>query len=156
MTIACTCPCGHTTIAFSGEPVLRVHCHCRICQKVYDADHADFVMLSARQIARPQASDIRYAKHRPPPAVRRGTCPNCEHPVVAWMPLAPFLGLAFVPTANLPAGVKLPEPALHSFYHRRVKHVQDDVPKVAGYWASQWAVVRRFFTAWWLRGSRRG
>lgn len=147
MQTVSSCPCGATQTSFSGKPLLRVLCHCRICQQVYGAPFADFVLMRTQQISKPLSSSIHFAKHRSPPAVNRGVCPSCHKPVVAFMPLAPFFGLAFVPTANLPAEAVVMEPALHSFYDRRVEDVNDSLPKVSGYWASQWAVTRRFLSA---------
>jgi hypothetical protein len=151
----CSCPCGETRTSFMGEPLLRVLCHCKICQEVYGAPFADFVMLRSQQITKPVEPGIRFAKHRAPPAVNRGVCPSCHKPVVAFMPLAPCLGLAFVPTANLPSEAMALEPALHSFYDRRIEDVHDSLPKVCGYWASQWAVTRRFLSALLSQGSTR-
>lgn len=147
METICGCTCGETKISFSGEPLLRVLCHCRICQEVYGAPFSDFVMLRSQQIIKPIDSSIAFAKHRTPPALSRGVCPSCLKPVVAFMPLAPFFGLAFIPTANLPSEAVTLEPAIHSFYDRRVKDIEDSLPKVSGYWASQWAVTRRFLSA---------
>jgi hypothetical protein len=43
---------------------------------------------------------------------------------------------------NLKPSVELPDPAMHIFYHRRVREVRDEVPKVSGYWRSELAVTR--------------
>lgn len=152
MHTVCSCPCGETKISFSGEPLVRVLCHCKICQAVYDAPYADFVIMRSQQIAKPVDPAIQFRKHRSPPAVNRGVCPSCNKPVVAFMPLAPFFGMSFVPTANLPAGAKQLEPALRTFYDRRLEDANDSLPKVSGYWSSQWAVTRRFLAALMSRG----
>ena len=149
MRTVCSCPCGETKISFSGDPLLRVHCHCRICQAVYDAPFADFVIMRSQQITKPLDPAIQFRKHRSPPAVNRGVCRSCNRPVVAFLPLAPFFGMSFVPTANLPAGARSLEPCMRTFYDRRIEDVHDSLPKVRGYWASQWAVSRRFLPGLW-------
>lgn len=156
MSTVCSCPCGKTKVSFSGEPLLQVLCHCKICQAVYGAPYADFVMLRAQQVHRPVDPGIAFARHRLPPAVNRGLCPDCGKPVVGFMPLLPLLGLSFVPTTNLPPDAKRPPPALHAFYDRRVEDVNDSLPKRSGYWASQWAVSRRFMSALLFRRAAQG
>jgi hypothetical protein len=53
--------------------------------------------------------------------------------------------LGFVPTRNLGRFLAIPQPMLHIFYHRRVADIGDTVPKVEGYWASEWAVGKALF-----------
>ncbi|ULQ45575.1 GFA family protein [Flagellatimonas centrodinii] len=153
MTTICTCPCGSERVEITGAPVMRFICHCRICQQVYGQPFADIVAVRSSQVVKRLSPNLRFGKHRPPPAVNRGVCAACNKPVVAFLPLAPMLGLAFVPAANFPGSAALPAPALHSFYDRRVGDVDDALPKVSGYWASQWAVSSRFMRS--LVGRRR-
>jgi hypothetical protein len=144
MLSKCSCACGHGYVEVSGSPVLRFKCHCTICQSVYGKPFADIVALRSNQVARPVSPVLQFRRHRLPPAVSRGTCSSCNKPVVGFLPLAPFFGLAFVPAENFPASVTLPEAALHTFYDRRVADVHDELPKISGYWTSQWAVSSRF------------
>ena len=58
----------------------------------------------------------------------------------------PFFGLAFVPSANFPAGTRLPEPSVHVFYEKRIADIDDAIHKVSGFWPSQWGVTRRFIS----------
>lgn len=148
MTTTCQCPCGQQQIAVFGQPVMRFICHCEICQKVYAKPFADIVAVRASQVAKPLSPGIRFTKHRPPPAVKRGVCPACNNPVVALLPLLPGFGLAFVPAANFSPQHVLPDPSLHAFYHRRLADVADTLPKFSGYWASQWGIVSHFAGAW--------
>ncbi len=132
--------------------MLRFLCHCRICQSVYGKPYADIVAVRSTQVEKPLAPSIRFGKHRAPPAVSRGVCTACNAPVVGFLPLVPGFGLAFVPAANFPQSALLPAPQLHTFYHRRVADVADALPKVSGYWHSQWAVTRRFLAGLQTRG----
>ncbi len=147
MLSRCTCACGDGEVEVFGSPVLRFKCHCRICQSVYAKPFADIVAVRSNQVARPVSPALKFRKHRLPPAVSRGTCPSCNKPVVGFLPLAPFFGLAFVPAENFPASATLPEAELHTFYDRRVADVDDELPKISGYWTSQWAVSSRFLSA---------
>ena len=147
MQTSCSCPCGKSKILITGSPVIKFICHCKICQEVYRKPFAEIVAVRSNQIAKPIDPAIQFTKHRYPPAVNRGVCPSCNNPVVALLPLAPSFGLAFIPAANFSEGFELPKPLLHSFYDRRVNDVDDLLPKVNGYWSSQWAVSSRFISA---------
>jgi hypothetical protein len=138
MQISCSCPCGDSEVIVKNHPVIRFICHCKICQEVYRKPFADIVAVRSNQVINPR---IRFTKHRFPPAVNRGVCPSCNKPVVAFLPLASVLGLAFIPAVNFFKEYELPKPVLHSFYDRRVVDVDDHLPKFNGYWQSQWAVA---------------
>ena len=114
---------------------------------MYRKSFADIVAVRSNQIVTPIEPTISFAKHRYPPAVNRGVCPSCNNPVVAFLQLVPFFGIAFIPTANFSEGAELPEPILHSFYDRRVDDADDQLPKSNGYWPSQWAFTSRFVAA---------
>ena len=140
----CSCPCGNSRIAVSGSPVVRFICHCTICQTVYRKPFADIVAVKANQIATPIDPSVQVKKYKSPPALNRGVCSSCSNPVVAFLPLTPFFGLAFVPSANFPSGTQLPQPSVHVFYEKRVADVGDAIHKVSGFWPSQWGVTSRF------------
>tara|TARA_R110002072_G_scaffold140765_8_gene285235 strand:- start:25354 stop:25713 length:360 start_codon:yes stop_codon:yes gene_type:complete len=111
---------------------------------VYRKPFANIVAVKSNQIIKPIDPAIRFTKHRLPPSVNRGVCPSCNSPVVAFLPLAPTFGLAFIPAENFSEVFELPKPILHSFYDRRVGDVDDQLPKFNGYWPSQWALASRF------------
>lgn len=138
----CACRCGQSTFLVNGTPALRLFCHCRICQSVYRQPYADVAVFWAGAITLPKDHSIQFRRYRSPPALRRGTCPTCGAPAVGFLRLAPFLQLAFVPSANFPDPAALPAPGAHIFYHRRVADAQDSVPKFSGYWPSEFAVTR--------------
>ena len=139
---SCACPCGQSQFTVDGAPILRALCHCRICQSVYNQPFADVTAFWAGSISLPENNLVQFKKYRPPPALRRGTCPSCSAPVVGFLRLAPFLQLAFVPSKNFSAATALPLPSSHIFYHRRVNDAHDSLPKINGYWSSQIAVTQ--------------
>lgn len=142
-----TCLCGDTEVKLNGSPVMRFVCHCSICQDVYQKPFADIIVVRSSQVSRPINSGIQFKKHRLPPAVRRGTCPSCNYPVLAFLTLTPFVEFAFIPAANFCDEAELPMPILHSFYSKRVRDVNDELPKFNGYLSSQWAVSRRLLSS---------
>jgi len=139
---SCRCPCGASTFTVHGRPVVRFLCHCLICQSLYQRPFADVTALWASSVRLPADSKVRFKHYRPPPALNRGTCPSCQAPVVGFLRLAPFLRLGFVPSQNFSCPAELPTPSAHVFYHRRVKDVSDELPKVSGYWPSEFLVTR--------------
>jgi hypothetical protein len=96
---------------------------------------ADDVVVTA-------GAPLRFRRHRLPPALDRGVCASCADPVVGYLRIAPFVRLAFVPARSFASKSGLPRKSAHVFYHRRVRDVRDDLPKISGYWASELAVAR--------------
>ena len=144
MNLQCKCPCGKQTFQVTGKPVMRFLCHCKICQKVYRKPFADVIAVNASQVIKPLSEGILFAKHRSYPNVNRGVCVACSEPVIGFMPVAPFFGLSFIAASNFTDQTVLPAPAMHTFYDRRIADVTDNLPKISGYWPSQWAVTRDF------------
>jgi hypothetical protein len=140
---ACACPCGASRFEVSGRPLVRLLCHCTICQAFNRQPYADVTAFWAGSITLRVGHQIEFKRYRPPPAARRGHCRSCSAPVVEFLRLAPFVQLAFVPSKLFPDQGALPPPALHIFYHRRLGDIADDLPKVSGYWASELAVMKR-------------
>jgi len=145
MRQTCSCRCGASRFAISGEPIGRFYCHCTICQAFYKQPYGDVTAFLARAVALLDDSAVAFRHYRPPPAIDRGSCPACSGPVVNFMALGPLKMLAFVPSQNFERPSELPEPSLHIFYHRRVADATDSLPKVSGYWASEMAVSRLIF-----------
>jgi hypothetical protein len=138
----CACPCGASRFTVVGYPIARLLCHCTICQSLYRQTHADVTVFWAGAVTLQADHRISFKRYRLPPALRRGTCPTCGAPVFGYLRLAPFVQLAFVPSRNFSRPSVLPAASAHIFYHRRVEDVVDGLPKVSGYWRSEWAVAK--------------
>jgi hypothetical protein len=138
----CACPCGASRFDVHGRPIGRFFCHCTICQKAYGKPFADVTYFRANSVRLADGLPISFRRHRPPPAMRRGTCAKCGNPVVNLLGFPRSLALAFVPSQNFPEAAELPAPDGHIFYDRRVGDIADNVPKVSGYWASEAYVAR--------------
>jgi hypothetical protein len=61
----------------------------------------------------------------------------------------PFVVFGLVPAGNFVQESALPDIAMHTFYHRRTSDLEDDVPRISGLVASQWAVTAAFARRWW-------
>jgi hypothetical protein len=139
----CACLCGASRFTVAGNPIGRFFCHCTICQKVYGKPFADVTYFWADAVALPPNQPVEFRRYRAPPALRRGICVKCANPVVGFLTMVPGLTVAFVPSQNFPRPAELPPPDRHTFYHRRVADIPDQVPKLSGYWPSQADITRR-------------
>lgn len=131
------CSCGSVSIPIAAAPKFRVLCHCTICQAFNKSTHGDVLVFDARDVAAHVPGTIAFKRWRPPPNVRRGVCVRCEQPALERFNARPFMNLTMIPTPMVAA--RVPEPAAHIFYDKRVADVDDALPKHEGYWASQWA-----------------
>lgn len=145
--IECRCACGAAEAQVMGESLARFYCHCTICQSLYKQPYADVTVWRAESITLSDSSDVLFKRYRSPPAIQRGTCTNCGNPVVAFLQLAPFVRLGFVPARNFAQGTDLVPSSMHIFYHRKTAEVEDALPKVDGYFASQFAVLKLLLRA---------
>jgi hypothetical protein len=137
----CACLCGASRFTVAGDPIGRFFCHCTICQKAFRKPFADVTFFWGKSVVLPANQPVEFRRHRPPPAMRRGTCSKCGNPVVNLLGMAP-LTLASVPSQNFPRPAELPAPDRHIFYDRRVGDIADSIPKLEGYWASEVYVTR--------------
>jgi hypothetical protein len=133
----CACLCGAARFTVHGSPIGRFFCHCTICQKAYGKPFADVTHFRAVSVTVPDNQPIAFRRHRLPPAIRRGTCAKCRNPLVSLLGFPRAMAFAFVPSQNFPRAAELPAAGAHIFYDRRVADIEDDIPKVSGYWASE-------------------
>lgn len=146
---SCACHCGASQFSVSGTPVTRLICHCTRCQALYRQPFADVTVWWAGAIVLPEYQQIQFKRYRAAPALQRGACAACGAPVVGFLRLAPFVKLAFVPSANFANPAALPSPRTHIFYHRRLADAADGLLKISGYWPSQLAVTKLFARSLW-------
>ena len=141
------CSCGKARFNVRGRPLLRGFCHCTICQAFNQAPYADVTVFRAKDVDMPASESLDYKTYRPPPAVQRGKCVACGHPVIEFMHMFPMPKLTIVPSANILDPALVPKPALHIFYNSRLADIDDDLPKFNGYLISQFAFGRRLFAS---------
>ena len=146
LTQSASCGCGQSKFEVNGAPIGRFICHCTICQNLYKKPYADVVMFWGGAITLPEYQPFTFQKYRPPPVLRRSTCNACGAPVIGFLRLAPLVRLAFSQVANFADPGVLPRPSVHIFYHSRIQDVDDELPKVSGYWPSEIAVTKLLFT----------
>lgn len=131
------CACGKAQIKISGKPIMRVICHCEICQEFNEAPYADILIYANKHVDISDESLVEFKAYTTPEVVQRGKCGHCHKPAIEYitMPMAP--SLTIVPTANINEIEGLPDPSFHTFYHRRKADVSDSTPKYSGFIKSQ-------------------
>lgn len=141
-----SCRCGKSKFLISGKPLTRFICHCNICQKIYKQNFADIVVFKKQSISLIESEFVEFKKYKWAPAVNRGICSSCCQPMVGFMQIVPFVSVAFVPAMHFKAIDIGLSPSLHTFYHRRIDNVHDDLPKISGYWASQAIMAKKILS----------
>jgi hypothetical protein len=143
----CQCQCGDTKFSIHGEPLIRIFCHCTICQQFNDAAFADISIFRSKDVQFPDNQKVNFKKYRSPPAAQRGKCATCNKATIEFLNLPVFPPLTIIPSQNIPSGKFLVEPLTHVFYDSRVKDINDTLPKHSGYIKSQIAVSARLISA---------
>lgn len=142
-----SCVCSESKVSVLSKPLIRFKCHCTICQNLYKKPYAEFVVIQAKHIQLDKVDHIEFGKYRRPPALNRGVCSVCHAPLVAFLRVAPFLKLAFIPVERFSDSSNLPPPQAHIFYHSRSSDIDDSLPKISGYWKSELAVSQALLKA---------
>lgn len=135
--VACQCGANHYSVL--AKPLFRFVCHCEVCQAYTGKPFSDVTLHLTKNIQVGSLASTEFKTWRSPPNIKRGTCLQCNSPVVEYGLLDK---LAFVPASLYKDASWLPAPELHIFYHRRRSDVNDGVRKCSGYAASQLAFAR--------------
>lgn len=132
-----SCECGKTRFKVTGEPLLRMYCHCTICQQFNKADFGDVTMLLSRDVEFHDHELVEFKQYKKPPAVDRGTCRSCNKPVIEFLKIPLMPELTIVPSYTLGESDLLPESIGHVYYETRIKEIDDELPKYSGTLSSQ-------------------
>lgn len=143
----CQCPCGATKFTIQGKPLVRVFCHCTICQEFNQAAYSDVTIFLAKDVRICDKNQIRFRRYKSPPAVDRGKCATCDKPAIELFELPLLPSLVIVPSDHIPKSPLLPKPSAHIFYHRAVAHINDELPKHNGFIMSQIAFGAKLLPA---------
>ena len=142
------CPCGQTTFAISAAPLIRLICHCEICQAFNQAEFADVTVFRSSAVVLPSDNPVEFNTYSKMVAVQRGKCSACGEPAIEFFTSKFAPNLTMVPSCNLPAALR-PPPKLHIFYHRRVHDAANALPKYSGYLGSQLGQMWHLLPALW-------
>lgn len=141
------CGCGAVRFEVTQEPMLRVLCHCTICQAFNQAPFADVALVRRSEVHVDGESSVDFQAYRPPPNVQRGKCRQCGDPVVEHLHMPGPLALTFIPSERFADPTQLPAASLRVFYNRRVQDCNDTLPRYSGYLRSQLGLLRHLSPA---------
>ncbi len=141
----CHCECGKSEFTVKGKPLMRMFCHCTICQEFNNAAFADVTLFLSKDVEFDRAQPVDFKKYKSPPAVDRGKCQACGKPVIEFLDMPLFPALTIIPSKNIAPGEYLPESCGHIFYHRRVEDSHDALPKCSGPIKSQLFLGKKLF-----------
>lgn len=144
-TFTCSCRCGRTQFEITGEPRLRMLCHCTICQRFNQAAYADVLVFKSTQVNAPDLSTVEFKTYKAPPNVQRGICRHCQQPAIEVFDMPLFPKLTMVPAGMFAGDAGLPAPVAHMFYEHRQQDANDDLPKKTGFLSSQLTFFKRLW-----------
>tara|TARA_R110001592_G_scaffold288331_4_gene557363 strand:+ start:25674 stop:26156 length:483 start_codon:yes stop_codon:yes gene_type:complete len=139
----CQCECGKTKFTIQGEPIVRIACHCTVCQEFNQAPFADITIFLSKDVILDDKKSISLKEYKAPPAIPRGKCIACDKPVMEFLDLPLFPSLTIIPSHLIPYGPLLPKLSAHIFYHSRVADIDDPFPKISGSIKSQLALGKK-------------
>jgi len=131
------CQCGNTRFTLKAKPLVRVLCHCTICQEFNNAAFGDVTIFLAKDVEITDVDSIDFRTYKAPPAVQRGKCKTCHKPTVELFDVPLMPALTLIPSQQIIDSDFLPAPVSHIFYHSRVADITDALPKYSGYMLSQ-------------------
>jgi hypothetical protein len=131
-------------VAVQGA-LVRFYCHCRICQRANEAPFGDPVFVWRHRLKVENPAKLEWRRYRATPInLNRGRCGRCGTLIVEHLAASPFsvvIGRTWQDQGLVPPAQG------HIFYESRVTDADDDLPKVQGYLASEWAVTRWLMAA---------
>jgi hypothetical protein len=137
--LSCQCECGQTQVKVAKPPILRFHCHCTICQILYQKPFSDVTVMWAKNAVLIKGDHIQYK--RPGLLLNRGVCDQCDEPILAYMTLFPGVKFAFVPGNRYQDQAVLPKASAHIFFHRSKAPIDDGIAKFKGFIRSELAIT---------------
>jgi len=140
------CACGAVKVQIKPSPLVRMFCHCSICQKLSKQSYADDILVLAKDVIIENPTAVSYKKHTTIFPLQRGECQHCQSPVVAFSTLIPLVKIAVTPTQFYGHQVKLPKAVAHVFYDKKEKIGDDSLPKYSHYLSSQIITVKFILT----------
>ncbi len=134
-----SCSCQSNTYSINDKPIARFICHCTICQEFTGQAYNDVTVLLKSDVDELNLIRTKFRRWKLPPNIKRGLCTRCNKPSIE-MGLAG--NLILIPTTNYPDVAALPKPTMHLFYNRRIKDVDDDLPKYKSFVQSQAMIMK--------------
>lgn len=122
------CYCGNIQYRASGEPALKVQCHCRECQYLSGGSANVTIGMPAAGFTYTQGAPKQFARSDLAHPVTREFCPDCGTQILSKAPHAlPDVMLIKVGTMDDPAQFR-PDLAIFTVDQQSFHHVPDGMP----------------------------
>jgi len=127
------CSCGNAKFTIKGAPLLRVVCHCTICQEYKNAAFSDVTVFRSKDVELHDSDTVSFKTYMSPSGIQRGKCVSCNNPIIEIINTPIFFpSLIEIPSELIPPEYAIEQPSDHTFYHSRVKDIDDGIPKISG------------------------
>jgi len=136
------CNCGAVKVCIKPTSMFRTYCHCTYCQKSTGKAYADEIISLAKDVIVEGRDAIIFTKNNALFPMQRGMCQACKAPVLSYAALLPGLKVAVMPTLLCGPAVIIPKAVAHVFYHRKIRDIEDNLPKLNSYLSSQLVTVK--------------
>ena len=141
----CGCSCGHVEFKSIKKPLVRLCCHCTICQDFNDAAYADIAIYDGAAIEAPPEGRVDYKSYKAKSPILRGKCVKCHDPILEASVKGPKLWI--VPVSAIRDTAQLLKPAAHIYYETRTQDVEDTIPKYNSTFRSNLVMVKHLLVA---------
>lgn len=140
------CNCNRGQFDQLPQPLFRLICHCKTCQKYLDRPYNDectFLLKDCSQIDIDNTHFTSYQTKFSP--ILRGKCKVCSKVSYCITKIGPFRHFVMIPTQLI--NMDPPHPVVHIYYDRRVADSNDNIRKVCGHFHSQLKIQALVFTS---------
>ena len=121
------CYCGDVQYEASGDPAIKVQCHCRECQYISGGSANVTIGMPEAGFKYTKGTPKQFARSDLDGPVTREFCPNCGTQVLSKAPALPGVMLIKVGTMDDPS-MFTPDIAIFTVDKQGFHHVQDAMP----------------------------
>jgi hypothetical protein len=126
------CYCGDITYKASGDPAIRVQCHCRECQYLSGGSVNTTIGMPEASFEYTKGAPAKYKRADLENGVTRHFCGNCGTQVLTMAPGLAGVMLIKVGTMDDPS-MFTPDLAIFTAESQAFHHIADGLPNYAGF-----------------------
>ena len=146
------CHCKPSEFSNLPEPLFRIICHCKTCQKFNGQPYNDECTFWYKDCSEINVENVDFKSYQSRLSpLKRGMCKFCGKVAYSIAKIGPLAHLVMVSSERLGAQ-KRPDPSAHVYYDRRVSEADDRIKKVSGHVLSQaviqWAILKSVIKSW--------
>ena len=132
MELTGRCYCGAITYRASGDPAIKVQCHCRECQYLAGGSVNYTIGMPEEGFAYTRGEPARFKRPDLPNGVTREFCPTCGTQILTRAPALPGVALIKVGTLDTPEQFA-PDLAIFTAEKQPFHHIPEGLPAYEGF-----------------------